>query len=139
VTYSTNQLEKKTQDVKNIQYLSFGFSGSSNSSTYLETSNGVPTDGDNGYVMMRSGSITGVSTSIKLSDEAGDVSIKVYKNGKDTLLSNMISSEDKNKVDYDLQSEDVVNFLPGDVISVYVDNPSQLNFADATTLVEITF
>ncbi|HLD98426.1 MAG TPA: hypothetical protein VI815_03805 [Candidatus Nanoarchaeia archaeon] len=137
VTYSSDNLDSKTE-IKNIQYLSFGISGSINSSTYLESSVGVKTSGEVGYVMMRSGSITGISTSLEIYSGDGELEIRVYKNGKDTGFNNLISSDGKRKVDYDLQSEEIVNYNAGDVISVYVYQNGELNWGNVVTLIEST-
>ena len=136
VTYSSDNLDSKTE-IKNIQYLSFGISGSINSSTYLESSVGVKTSGEVGYVMM-SGSITGISTSLEIYSGDGELEIRVYKNGKDTGFNNLISSDGKRKVDYDLQSEEIVNYNAGDVISVYVYQNGELNWGNVVTLIEST-
>lgn len=137
VTYSTDNLVAKT-DSKNVQYFSFGISGNNSESTYLETSVGVKTSEEVGYVMIRSGSITGISTSLEIYDGKGSVEIKVYKNGKDTGFSNLISSKDKKKIDYDAQSEGILEYVPGDVISVYVYQNGKLNWGNVVTSVETT-
>ena len=136
VTYSAKEF-KKTDEIKNLQYLNFGFDGESGESSYLDSSTGVRTSDDVGYVMMRSGSITGISTSIVLNGE-GKVNVKVYKNGKDTGFENLISSGDDKKKDYDLQSEDVVNYDAGDLIGVYVERIGDVNWSNVVTIVETT-
>ncbi|MEK6891255.1 MAG: hypothetical protein AABX03_03895 [Nanoarchaeota archaeon] len=137
VTYSTDNLAAKSEP-KNIQYFNFGISGNNSQSTYLETSAGVKTSEDVGYVMMRGGSITGISTSLEIYNGKGSVEIKVYKNGKDTGFSNLISSKDKKKIDYDAQSEGILEYVPGDVISVYVYQNEELNWGNVVTSVETT-
>lgn len=138
ITYSSKELKKKQENVlKNIQSLNFGYIGESSSSDYLYSATGVKSGVDNGYVMMKSGSITGISTSLNLNGE-GILYVKVYKNGKDTGFSNMINSEDKNKRDYDLQSENIVTYEAGDVISVYLESTENLKWSNVITLVEIT-
>jgi hypothetical protein len=137
VTYSAEDLAKSEQVFKNIDYLDFGFDGSFDDSAYLKSGSGVQTGRDNGYVMMRSGSITGISTSLELAGD-GEVEIEVYKNGVETGFSNLISSSDKDKKDYELQSENVVNYQAGDVISVYVKKSGEINWSNVVTLVEIT-
>jgi len=136
VTYTTNEFREKAVAVKNVQYLDFGFAGSSTESGYLETSTGVGTGAETGYVMMRPGSITGISTTLTLEGE-GKVNIAVYKNGKDTGFGNDISSDDKKTLDYDLQSEDIVDYVAGDVISVYIMSEN-VNWSEVVTLVETT-
>ncbi|MEA3329300.1 MAG: hypothetical protein U9Q06_00995 [Nanoarchaeota archaeon] len=134
VTYSTEEFKEKSE-VKNVQSLNFGFARSSNLSGYLDSVNGVSTE-NSGYVMMRPGSITGISTSLELSGD-GEVEIKIYKNGEDTGFSNLISSEDKG-FDYDLQSEEVINYNAGDRIAVYVELRGDMIWSNVITLVEIT-
>ncbi len=137
VTYSTLQLPTKELSMKNIQYLNFGYSKTSKESSYIETSTGVSLSDEKGYVMLRPGSITGISTSLDI-DGKGKVNIKVYKNGEDTGFSNTISSLDKKKIDYDLQSENIINYLPGDVISVYVEKSGNAKWGNVITIVETT-
>src|SRR3989344_867939 len=121
VTYATNLFEKKeTAITKNIQNLFFGMSEEQASSAYLETSTGVQTGEDSGYVMLREGSITGISTSLEISG-SGKLFIKVYKNGEDTGFHNLISTDEEGAIDFDLQSEEIVIYNPGDVLSVYVE------------------
>lgn len=138
VTYSTNEFKKKETQIKNIKYLNFGYSGNSSDSGYLDTSTGVSSGNSNGYVMMHAGSIIGISTSIKSLKGVGEVYIKVYKNGQDTKFSNMISATDKKKIDYDLQSEGIVSYEPGDIISLYLEINGDVNWNGVTILLEIT-
>lgn len=136
VTYATNEFKKKSE-FKNIQNLDFGYAGEALSSVCLKTATGVDSC-ESGYVMMHEGSITGISTSLTISSGAGKLQIKVYKNGEDTGFENVISSDDLNKIDYDLQSENVVTYQPGDIISVYVEQTGQLNYSNVVTIVETT-
>ncbi len=137
VTYSTDQFKKQVTAAKNIQNLYFGYSGLVDESLYLDTSTGVASGNEIGYVMLRPGSITGISSSTEISG-SGKIYIKVYKNGEDTGFSNLISSDDVRKIDYDLQSEGVVNYIPGDVISVYVQSIGEVNWGNIVTIVETT-
>jgi len=134
VTYSAEEF-KATTSMKNIQYLQFGKSEGA-ASVYLDSASGVESGENNGYVMMRAGSITGISTSVIISDGDGKLSIKIYKNGQDTGFENLISSQDKKKLDYDLQSEDIITYEPGDIISVYVEQIGEINWSRMTTMVE---
>jgi hypothetical protein len=137
VTYSTNEFKKEEQkEIRNIQNLNFGLAGIATKSIYLDTVTGVKSGSDSGYVMMHSGSITGISTSIKTIDGNGKAVIKVFKNGKDTGFNNLILSTDKNKIDYDLQSENIITYNPGDVISVYVEISGSAKINDIVTMVE---
>jgi hypothetical protein len=82
VTYSTNNLEQTSKYiVKNLQNWIFGYPTESSSSDYLYTSAGVKSSETIGYVMMRPGSITGMSTSIETLGGTGKLIIKVYING----------------------------------------------------------
>lgn len=138
VTYSTDNLEAKTSG-KNVQYFSFGSNLAVSGSDYLYTSSGAKSGGDVGYVMMRPGSITGISTSLAVNSGDGNLEIKIYKNGKDTGFSNLISTQSGKKVDYDTQSEELVTYEAGDVISVYVlTSDEEINWERVVTLVETT-
>jgi hypothetical protein len=136
VTYSTNKF-KKTPSLKNVQYFNFGYADSSNVASYLDSSTGVATGADRGYVMMRPGSITGLSSSLDLSGE-GYVLIKVYINGEDTGFENRISTNEGQKKDYDLQSEEIIEYVPGDVLSVYVQTSGNVTWSNVISMVETT-
>ena len=137
VTYAASQLPKKeVSSTKNIQSLHFGYNGFSDSASYLETSIGVSLSEDKGYVMLRPGSVTGISTSLDVNGQ-GIIEIKVYKNGQDTGFSNIISSDGTGKIDYDLQSEGITDYAPGDLISVYIES-SDVSWGNAITMVETT-
>lgn len=138
VTYSTNELKKKTDYItKNIQSFVFGHSKESSSSEYLEIA-GVQSGEKIGYVMMHSGSITGISTSLEITGGTGKLFIEVYKNGKDTSFGNIISPANSNKIDYALQSEDIIAYEPGDIISVYIHNTGDVTWKNAVVNIEAT-
>ena len=88
--------------------------------------------------MMHPGSITGISTSLEITQGTGKLYIRVYKNGEDTGFSNIISSEDTKKIDYDIQSEKSLTFYQGDVITAYIENPDNLSWKNAIVTVETT-
>ncbi|MEM4625737.1 MAG: hypothetical protein QXJ28_03175 [Candidatus Pacearchaeota archaeon] len=141
LTYATNSFKEKSNvssTSKAIQLLNFGYKGESEDSDYLEVFSGVKTGPDKGYIMIRSGSITGISSSLDLRGE-GEVEISVYKNGVDTGFRNLIGSTDSKKIDYDIQSEGALTFNPGDIISVYVSVNGDVIWSNDITLVEITF
>ncbi|MEM3113110.1 MAG: hypothetical protein QXI33_01650 [Candidatus Pacearchaeota archaeon] len=139
VTYSSNEFKKLEDKTKNIQTLFFGYSGILSSSSYLESSSGVKLNENLGYVMLRSGSVTGISTSLEIPEGEGDVYIRVYKNGEDTGFGNLISSSDSEKIDFDIQSEGIVSYKPGDIISVYVSKGSEnIKWGNVVTSVELT-
>jgi hypothetical protein len=138
VTYATNNFKKKNVVItKNIQSMYFGLSGSETTSEFLETSTGVKSGEQIGYVMLRGGSITGVSTSLELNGN-GRLLIRVYKNGEDTGFHNLISTDGDQTIDFDLQSEDILNYNPGDVISVYVEKIGRVTWGNVVTTVETT-
>jgi len=137
ITYASNEFNK-VQTGKNIQTLYFGYSGISSESSYLESSGGVKLNENIGYVMMRFGSITGISTSLEVPEGEGKLYIRVYKNGKDTGFGNLISSYDSKKIDFDTQSEEVLSYIPGDIISVYVEINGNIKWGNSVTSVEIT-
>jgi hypothetical protein len=146
VTYSTEKLKSQgdlivAQDKR--EFLSFGFSGKSSGSTFLKSDTDVETSFEKGYVMMRGGSITGISTNLEIlkAETTADIEIVIYKNGEPAGLSNLITASQESlgvKTDYDIQSKGIVTFEPGDVISVYLKNGGNLIWKDDMTLVEIT-
>ncbi|PIN94359.1 hypothetical protein COU53_03875 [Candidatus Pacearchaeota archaeon CG10_big_fil_rev_8_21_14_0_10_30_48] len=137
VTFATNDFKKKEAPMKNVQNLYFGLSTESSKSDYLETSTGVKTGEQIGYVMLREGSVTGISSSLELSGK-GKLLISVYKNGVDTGFYNLIDSDGKTAIDFDLQSENVVTYSPGDIISVYVQKSGSVSWNNVVTTVETT-
>ncbi|MEK6873224.1 MAG: hypothetical protein AABW91_00075 [Nanoarchaeota archaeon] len=137
ITYATQKLKQKTES-KNTQIFVFGSNTQNSESKFLDSSTGVQTGENVGYVMMHTGSITGISSSLSISEGDGKLEIKIYKNGEDTGFENLISSNDNKKVDYDLQSENVVNYESGDVISVYVEQQGNLKWSNVITSVEVT-
>jgi hypothetical protein len=137
VTYSTPKLKQKAE-TKNVQIVVFGSSTSNNESKFLDSSTGVQTGENAGYVMLHSGSLTGISSSSGILEGDGQIVIKIYKNGEDTGFENLISSEDDKKIDYDLQSEGAVSYDAGDIISVYVEQQGNLKWGNVITSVEIT-
>lgn len=123
------------------QFLSFGVSGEMNSDGFLKSASGVEMASDRGYVMMRDGSITGISTNLDVVSAAssGRIEIVIYKNGKAINFGNELgASSDGVQKDYDVQSNGVVTFEAGDVISVYADAHEELVWEDVITLIEIT-
>ncbi len=120
-------------------YLNFGTSEVLNDSGFLKSPSGVQGDYEKGYVMIREGSITGISTSLEVEEGEGEIEILIYKNGEligfknsfDVSFSGLIN-------DYDIQSNGVVKFSAGDVISVYVKSSEGITYSDVNTLVELT-
>jgi len=143
VSYSVEKLAAQgdiiiSQDKR--QFLSFGFSGKMKDSSFLKTATGVDGSLDQGYVMMRAGSITGVSTNLKVVGAGiGQLDLVVYKNGNAIGFGNTLITETIGvKKDYDVQSKGSVTFEPGDVISVYLGAKGLGVWEDVITMVEIT-
>jgi len=123
------------------QFLSFGINGEMIEDGFLGSANGVGMNSNVGYVMMRDGSITGMSTNLGISDSAssGRIEIVIYKNGKAINFGNEVSASSEGvQKDYDTQSTGVVTFEAGDTISVYADAHESVIWKDVITIVEIT-
>ncbi len=125
-------------DVRSL--LNFGFSGEMNESGFLNTATGVRGSSEKGYVMMRKGSITAVSTNLEVIKEgAGKIEIIIYKNAKAVRFGNNIDASSAGvKKDYDIQSKDAVIFEPGDVIFVYAKVQEEIICKDIISMIEIT-
>jgi hypothetical protein len=141
VTYAVEKLNSQgdlivAQDKR--EFLNFGISGNVDSSRFLNTATGVEGSFENGYVMMRGGSITGISTSLDMLN-VGEVEIAIYKNGNRVQFGNtLISDSAGTKKDYDTQSKGTVSFEAGDTISAYVLNSGNIPLKDIITLIELT-
>lgn len=120
------------------QLLHFGFNGEMTGSGFLKTTTGVSSE-DSGYVMIRSGSITGISTILETIETSSEkIEIIIYKNGKEIGFRNTINSVSSEiQKDYDLQSKNIITFNPGDIISVSVKNANTA-LKNIITMIEIT-
>jgi hypothetical protein len=142
ITYSVEKLESQgdiiiSQDKR--EFLNFGFNGEMDESGFLKTAMGINGSLEKGYVMMRAGSITGISTNLELLSGNGNLDIIIYKNGKPIQFGNSFVVESFGvKKDYDTQSKDTISFEAGDVISLYVKASEGVSCKDVTTLLEIT-
>ena len=143
VAYSVEQLRSQgdlivAQDKRNS--LDFGFSGVMRETGFLETSTGVETSVAKGYVMVRDGSITAVSTNLEIiQSNSGQIEIVVLKNGEPISFGNTISTDSLGvKKDYDVQARDIVSFQAGDVISVVARKTGDVAWRDVITMIEIT-
>jgi len=144
ITYSVEELRDQgdlivAQDKR--QFLNFGFAGTMTKSGFLKTATEVETSLEKGYVMVRDGSITAVSTNIEVSESnPGDIEIIVYRNGEPIGFGNIFSTEYPGiKKDHNVQSKGIVSFKAGDVISVYLKaNGTDIVWRDVITMVEIT-
>ena len=119
--------------------LNFGLEEESSESVFLETATGVEGSLEQGYVMMRDGSITGLSTNIEIVEGQGVVEVIVYINGEEANFGNTIVGDSIGvKKDYDIQSFGIVEFERGDVVSVYAKVEGNLVFTDVINLIEIS-
>lgn len=119
--------------------LNFGINGEVSTPSFLNTANGVEGSLEKGYVMVRDGSITGLSTNLEVLSGDGSVEVMVYINGQPIGFRNTIYADSPGvKKDYDTQSFGVVNFQKGDVISAYVKTDGDITFKDVVNLVEIS-
>ena len=141
ITYSGEEFKVPLELVPAtaIEYLNFGETQETSESIYLNTAAGVRSSAEQGYVMMDYGSITGISTSMEfLKDSDGIVEVIVYINGEDAGLKNVIYSPSAGvQKDYDKESKGIINFQPGDVISVYVSVNGDVTWKNAINLVKI--
>ncbi len=138
LTFGGEQFESPAL-IEQRQFLSFGYSGEMTDG-FLESVGGVSMAADRGYVMMRDGSITGISTNLDVVNAVdGRIEIVIYKNGKSINFGNEISALSNGaQKDYDVQSTGVVTFEAGDTISVYADGVDDAIWKDVITMIEIT-
>ncbi len=130
---------KKDKIILTKMLINFGLKGEVKESQFLESAVGIKGSLEKGYVMMRSGSITGLSTNAEILDGNGDVEIIVYRNQKEVGFRNDIVADSKGvKNDYDVQSTDTITFEAGDVISIYVKVNGDVKLQDINTLIEIS-
>lgn len=140
ITYSVQKASIEKKYFKS--FLNFGFNGKMNKSGFLQTSKGIESTLNKGYVMMNDGSITGISTNLEVLDskDLGQIEIVIYKNEEQIGFRNALSAKFSGiKKDYDIQSENMVVFEPGDIISVYAKANDEIIWKDVITMVEITF
>ena len=139
ITASQTKIKKVVSKFTNKMLLNFGSQEEISSSIYLRSATGVLGDLNQGYVMIREGSVTGISTNIKSIGENGNVQVRIFKNGELVEFKNEFDVE-KNKIytDYDTISEGLLSFYPGDIISVYVELENGVKVEGINTLLEIT-
>ncbi len=140
ITYSDKGFKKiLTQDYYTTSLLHFGIGEEMDDSVFLKTNTGVSGDLNKGYVMLRKGSITGISTNLEVIQGSGEIQIIIYKNNERIGFGNLVDISDSGiKKDYDIQSRDIVEFEPGDTISVYVNVQGEITWKDAITVIEIS-
>jgi hypothetical protein len=143
ITYSVEQLRAQGDLIvahDNRNFLDFGHPGIMKETGFLETSTGVETSEAKGYVMVRDGSITAISTNLEiLQGNPGQIEVIVLKNGQAVSFGNTISTDSIGvKKDYDIQSKDTINFKAGDIISVIAVKTGDVAWRDVITMIEIT-
>jgi len=130
---------KKDRIILTKMLINFGLAGEAKESQFLESAVGIKGSLEKGYVMMRDGSITGLSTNAEILSGTGEIEIIIYKNQKEVgFRNNLIANSEGVKNDYDTQSTDTITFEAGDVISVYVKVTGDVTFQDINTLIEIS-
>ena len=144
ITYSVEELKEQGDLIvahDKRQFLNFGFAGTMDKSGFLKTATEVETSLEKGYVMVRDGSITAVSTNLEVfKSNPGEIEIIVYRNGEPIGFGNIFSTASPGiKKDHNVQSKGIVTFKAGDVISVYLKaNGTDIVWGDVITMVEIT-
>lgn len=119
--------------------LNFGIGGERNNSVFLKTATGISGNLNKGYVMLRKGSITGISTNLEAVQGSGEIQIIIYKNNEEIGFGNLVDvSSSGIKKDYDIQSRNIVEFESGDTISVYAKVKGEITWKDAITIIEIS-
>ena len=140
ITVSDTTFKKALKEIANKMILNFGHEGEIGGSVFLDTATGVQTSEDKGYVMMRYGSITGLSTNLEVLEatDVGEVEIIIYKNSEPVGFRNgvLVNSTGIMK-DYDTISKDTITFEPGDVISIYTEVGENIIIKDVITIMEI--
>ncbi len=140
ITVSEDEFKKEIKKFANKALLNFGFRGELDNSSFLNSATGVPSSYNKGYVMIRDGSITGISTSLEVekSLKGGIAEIVIYKNGEMVGFRNTLNLENnKAETDYDTVDEGTINFEKGDIISAKVIISEGGKIKDINTLLEI--
>jgi len=141
ITASEDQFKKEVQNFANKMLLNFGFPGEVKESSFLLSGAGVQGSYEKGYVMLRDGSITGLSTNLEVKNNfpEGNAEVIIYKNGMAIGFRNTINlDESGSKLDYDLVDENTINFEKGDIISLRILLSDGTEVNDVNTLLEVT-
>ena len=141
ITASQTEFKKELQNFVGKVLLNLGLAGEVSSSQFLQSAAGVSGAEDKGYVMIRDGSITGISTSLEVENSSpGNVAqIVIYKNGQVIGFRNTFDlSETGALSNYNTVGEGIINFNKGDIISVKAIVPDGVKLKDINTLLEIT-
>ena len=91
--------------------------------------------------MIRSGSITGISSSLEVEEEApGKIAeVVIYKNAEVVGFRNTFDLSETGALSgYNTVDEGIINFNKGDIISVKLIIPEGVKLKDINTLIEIT-
>lgn len=138
ITASETKFKKIISKFTRKMFLNFGFNSEINESTYLKSAVGVLGNLEKGYVMMREGSVSGISTNLEVVSGEGEIEILIYKNKELVGFRNSFKvTSPQVYSDYDTVSEDILMFYPGDVISLYVEVEGDLVVKDINTLLEV--
>jgi hypothetical protein len=138
ITASKTKIEETVAEFAQKMLLTFGYNEVIKETTFLKNAVGVLGSHEKGYVMIREGSITGLSTNLEAIDGAGNVEIIIYKNGEEIGFRNSFTITETNTYkDYDTISKNILNFEKGDLISVKIEISGNLQLRDITTLLEI--
>ncbi len=140
VTASKELLEIEASDkIYKRMLLTYGIKGDISETTFLNTGTGVESSIEKGYVMMRSGSVTGISTNLDSLSGNGEVEVILYVNGVPSGFGNTLNVDSVGvKKDYDTQSIGVIKFDKGDVISTQLIVKGEVLVKNVINLVEIT-
>ena len=112
-----NFSNKTILNSSNKMMLNFGFAEEIYESSYLKSATGVLGDNGKGYVMMRNGSITGMSTNLEVIEGKGEIEIIINKGNDIVEFRNAFNVQNPGIItDYDTLSEEILNFQPGDII-----------------------
>lgn len=140
ISVSEEKFVQVAEKIAGKMLLNFGYKDYLAESSFLQSAVGTSTSFDKGYVMIRKGSVTGISTSLEITstDGSGTIEIILYKNGEEVGFRNVIVADKTGvKKDYDSMSENTVNFEQGDVISAYVKITENVQVKDINSLAEI--
>lgn len=142
VTASSKFFKKSVRIFSQKVLLNFGYSGELAFDSFLETSSGVKTSMEKGYVATRDGSITALSTNLEVLSTLtkNPIEIVIYKNSEEVGFRNSIISDSLGVyTDYDIISSDILKVRKGDVISVEVKVPEGVEIKDVITLLEMEY
>ncbi len=141
ITASQTAFKKELQNFVGKMLLNLGLSGEITNSSFLMSAAGVQGSYDKGYVMIRDGSITGISTNLENENQlSGQIAqIVIYKNGEPVGFRNTFDLGTAGSMsDYNTVGDGTVNFNKGDIISVRVILPNGASVRDINTLLEIS-